>query len=211
MIAVHLEDGRIEVRQTPQPSRPEGFALIRLLCAGICNTDLEITRGYMAYRGIPGHEFVGVVEEAAQVKSRIVTFSGDGPSWQAALAGHVEASANNLSIVFPQVKAGKLRALAIMADKRSPYLPDVPTFKELGYEITLGVFHSVFVPKNTPDNVVKILGDALRKAMDTEPFRKFVQSSNYVVDYQDGAALKKQLEAHYNLMGTMIQKLNLKK
>lgn len=59
--------------------------------------------------------------------------------------------------------------------------------------------------------MVKALGDALKKSMDTEPFRKFVESSNYVVDYQDGAVLKKQLDADYDRMGPIITKLGLKK
>ena len=47
----------------PQPVPKTGEALIRVLLAGICNTDLEIIRGYMGFRGVPGHEFVGIVEE----------------------------------------------------------------------------------------------------------------------------------------------------
>ncbi|UCE17347.1 MAG: alcohol dehydrogenase catalytic domain-containing protein [Gemmatimonadota bacterium] len=47
----------------PDPSMEEGEALIRVLCVGICNTDLEIVKGYMSYSGIVGHEFVGVVED----------------------------------------------------------------------------------------------------------------------------------------------------
>lgn len=64
MLAVYLENGRIEVRRAPAPERPPGFALIRLLCAGICNTDLELQRGYYGFSGTPGHEFVGEVVEA---------------------------------------------------------------------------------------------------------------------------------------------------
>jgi threonine dehydrogenase-like Zn-dependent dehydrogenase len=64
MIAVHLENGRVEVRKQPKPERPEGHALIRLILAGICNTDLELQRGYYGFRGTPGHEFVGEVEAA---------------------------------------------------------------------------------------------------------------------------------------------------
>ena len=45
----------------PKPAKDE--ALVRIRCAGICNTDLEIIKGYMDYKGIPGHEFVGIVEE----------------------------------------------------------------------------------------------------------------------------------------------------
>lgn len=47
----------------PHPTPKPGEALIRVLLAGICNTDLEITRGYMDFQGVPGHEFVGIVEE----------------------------------------------------------------------------------------------------------------------------------------------------
>jgi alcohol dehydrogenase len=64
MIAVHIENGTVAVRRKPKPRRPEGFALIRLLCGGICNTDLELQRGYYGFRGTPGHEFVGEVAEA---------------------------------------------------------------------------------------------------------------------------------------------------
>ncbi len=64
MLAVHLENGRVSVREAPLPERPAGFALIRLLCAGICNTDLELQRGYYGFSGTPGHEFVGEVVEA---------------------------------------------------------------------------------------------------------------------------------------------------
>ncbi|MEN6534570.1 MAG: alcohol dehydrogenase catalytic domain-containing protein, partial [Bryobacteraceae bacterium] len=64
MLSVYLEDGRVEVRRTPRPRRPKGHALIRLLCGGICNTDLELQRGYYSFRGIPGHEFAGEVVES---------------------------------------------------------------------------------------------------------------------------------------------------
>jgi alcohol dehydrogenase len=64
MFAVHLEKGRVELRDVPAPARPPGFALIRLLCAGICSTDLELQRGYYGFAGTPGHEFVGEVVEA---------------------------------------------------------------------------------------------------------------------------------------------------
>jgi threonine dehydrogenase-like Zn-dependent dehydrogenase len=61
LIAVHLESGRVAIRKQRPPARPEGFASIRLLFGGICNTDLELQRGYYGYSGTPGHEFVGEV------------------------------------------------------------------------------------------------------------------------------------------------------
>lgn len=66
MLAVHLENRRVEVKRVPRPRPPEGFALLRLLCGGICNTDLELQRGYYGFAGIPGHEFVAEVVEASR-------------------------------------------------------------------------------------------------------------------------------------------------
>jgi alcohol dehydrogenase len=70
MQAVHLDRGNVEVREIPLPKRRAGYALIRVLCAGICNTDLELQRGYYGFSGTPGHEFVGEVVEA------------DAPGWR---------------------------------------------------------------------------------------------------------------------------------
>jgi len=56
----------------PMPRVPEDETLVRVLRAGICNTDLEITRGYMGYRGILGHEFVGIAESGAMKNRRVV-------------------------------------------------------------------------------------------------------------------------------------------
>lgn len=68
MMAVHLENGRITLQRRPKPRRREGYALIRLLSAGICNTDLELQRGYYGFSGIPGHEFAGEVVESDNPK-----------------------------------------------------------------------------------------------------------------------------------------------
>jgi alcohol dehydrogenase len=61
MQALVFESGGAEVRQVRSPVPRRGFALVRVLLSGICNTDLELRRGYHAFSGIPGHEFVGVV------------------------------------------------------------------------------------------------------------------------------------------------------
>jgi threonine dehydrogenase-like Zn-dependent dehydrogenase len=64
MLAIHLNNGQVNIRKLPKPVRLEGFATIRLLLGGICNTDLELQRGYYGFTGTPGHEFVGEVVEA---------------------------------------------------------------------------------------------------------------------------------------------------
>ena len=75
MLSVCLKKHRVSVRQQARPRRPDGFALIRLLQGGICNTDLELQRGYYGFHGTPGHEFVGEVvaaDDAHWVGQRVV-------------------------------------------------------------------------------------------------------------------------------------------
>lgn len=66
MIGVWLEDGEVGMRDLPEPEAAGGEALIRVLKAGICNTDLEMIRGYRPFSGVLGHEFVGLVEEGPE-------------------------------------------------------------------------------------------------------------------------------------------------
>jgi threonine dehydrogenase-like Zn-dependent dehydrogenase len=73
MRALWLEDRRLRLRDDVPPPQAGDEALVRVLLAGVCNTDVELTRGYYPYAGIPGHEFVGVVEEGpAHLRGRRV-------------------------------------------------------------------------------------------------------------------------------------------
>ena len=74
MQAVWLEDQQLSMRDVPVPDPPEGETLIRVLQAGICNTDVELIQGYYPYTGILGHEFVGIVERgpAQLIEQRVV-------------------------------------------------------------------------------------------------------------------------------------------
>ena len=68
MQALVLDQTLKIVEDYPTPEPPPGEALVRVSVAGICNTDLELVKGYMQFRGVPGHEFVGVVEQAPGAK-----------------------------------------------------------------------------------------------------------------------------------------------
>ncbi|GCL41409.1 alcohol dehydrogenase catalytic domain-containing protein [Anabaena sp. FACHB-1250] len=75
MKGLWLESNQLQLRtDIPIPEPPAGEALVRVLCAGICNTDLELIKGYYPYTGIIGHEFVGVVEQGPEhlINQRVV-------------------------------------------------------------------------------------------------------------------------------------------
>src|SRR5881394_4081028 len=68
-----LEDRKLTFRDDlPMPEPSDGEVLVRVLLAGICNTDIELTRGYYPYAGVPGHEFVGIAESGALSGKRVV-------------------------------------------------------------------------------------------------------------------------------------------
>jgi threonine dehydrogenase-like Zn-dependent dehydrogenase len=103
MRALRFDGERLAVREVPEPSPPPSEALVRVRLAGICNTDLELTRGYMGFRGTLGHEFVGEVvalgpaSEAApvtvgqRVVGEINAACGACPACRAGLRRHCPA------------------------------------------------------------------------------------------------------------------------
>ena len=150
----------------------------------------------------PGDDWFAMhlLERASKTKFNIVPFSGDGPSWQAALAGHIDATANNLGIVYPQMRAGKLRALAIMSDNRSPIVTDIPTFKELGYNFTSGSARGFSMPKNTPKPIIDKFANAVKEVMSTEEFKANAIKTAFPYDYmgpEQYTAYMKSLDGVY--------------
>ena len=119
-----------------------------------------------------------MLNKAAGIQLTYVPFGGTGSAIPALLGSHVTAlmSYSTMGVQY----AGKFRALAIASDTRMDVLPDVPTFKELGYNIVEGAYRGVAVPPGTPDDVVKVLANAfeavhkdpeVRKKMDQNGFK----------------------------------------
>ena len=128
---------------------------------------------------------------AAKLKMRHVPTTGGGPAITTLLGGHVDLTAGGPAAITPHVKAGKLRPLASWGPKRHEGYPDVPTFKELGYDIEYLIWAGVFVPKGTPEPVVKVLRDAARKAVEDGEFRSMMAKVNSPVHYLDAPEFQK--------------------
>ena len=150
----------------------------------------------IANSGTGGDDFFTTLafSKGANVKVQLVPFEGDGPSWQAAMGGKVDVSFNNLGITYPQIKGGNLRALAIFAEKRYPLLPDVPTVKELGFDVVAGSSRGYSAPKGIPADVKKILIDAFKKMAQDPAFIKGCEDRASVIDMKYGDEYKKFLE-----------------
>ena len=118
------------------------------------------------------HMAMEIFAAAADIKLKHVPFNGGGPALTALLGNHVQALASGPGPVIPQIQAGKLRALAGWGEKRLAALPDVPTFKELGYkDVEFYIWSGVFAPAETPAPAVQVLRDTMRKVVTDAEFK----------------------------------------
>ncbi|MDB5744341.1 MAG: hypothetical protein JWR68_2656 [Polaromonas sp.] len=121
-----------------------------------------------------GQHLIGAqFEGMGGVKLLHVPYKGSGPLTVDLLGGQITMSFDTITPVLPQVKAGKLRALAVTTIKRSPALPDVPTLDESGLKgFDLGTWFGILAPATTPKDVVTRLNTELVKIIDSADSRK---------------------------------------
>ncbi len=113
--------------------------------------------------GVGIHMAGELLNVAAGVKITHVPYKGAGPGMTALLAGEVNMMFNGLSAALPQVKAGRLRALAVGGDKRSALLPELPTVAESGLQFNTSGWYGVLGPAGLPRALVtKLRADTLR-------------------------------------------------
>jgi tripartite-type tricarboxylate transporter receptor subunit TctC len=131
----------------------------------------------LANYGSPGEgtrpHFMGAsLGRSAGLQMTHVPYKGGPPVIQDLLAGQIASSVTVVSNALPNIQSGRLRALAIASPKRSAILPSVPTIREAGYPAAEGVeWFELFVPAGTPDPVIGSLNTAVRKALQSEPFK----------------------------------------
>jgi len=121
----------------------------------------QITMG--ATLGSTSHFFPAMIEHAAGVKWKYVSYEGTAPRMTALLGGHIEAAETNLT-QLDKVQTGQMRLLAIATPKRHPEVPNLPTLKELGIDVVYAVNRGVMAIKGTPEAVLARLEDACAKA-----------------------------------------------
>jgi tripartite-type tricarboxylate transporter receptor subunit TctC len=124
--------------------------------------------------------------KAAGIKMKHLPTNGGGPALTAILGNNAQVLASSIAAASGQMKAGKLRALACFGAQRAAGAPDVPTFKELGYDVEFSLWVGVFVPKNTPEGPVKILRENIGKVANGAEFKKTIANIGDEVAYLDG-------------------------
>ncbi|MBO9647427.1 MAG: tripartite tricarboxylate transporter substrate binding protein [Variovorax sp.] len=118
--------------------------------------------------------FMGVImNKRAGLEMVHVPYNGTPPAVQALVAGQVQAAFLPLLAVKPQVESGKVRVLAVSTPKRSPLMPEVPTFGEEGFpDLTIYIWSGLSAPAGTPDAVVAKLNAEFRKILGSPELQK---------------------------------------
>ena len=123
------------------------------------------------------HFFGLMVGEKAKVRTEVVGYRGSAPLLTDLIGGQVPIAVDTLDVVIPQHKSGKVRILAMSGAKRSPFAPEVPTFKEAGLDLVALGWNAFFAPASMPREKVARYAQAIREAMqDPVTVRRFKDS-----------------------------------
>ena len=144
-------------------------------------------------------------EKAAGVKFNHIPFSGGGPSVAALLGGHVNAVSVSPPEGIPQIQAGKLKIIALFAEKRLAMFPDVPTVKEQGINFAMGMWRGLAAPKGTSPDVIKKLHDAFKQGMDDPVLKKNAADMAVNLDYLGPEAFGKLIAGDHDFYEKLVK------
>ena len=168
----------------------------------------QITVG--ATLGSTSHFFPALIEKAAGIKFKYVSYEGLAPRMNAILGGHIDLTDSNLT-QKGKVDAGQLKFLAIATEKRSPDLPSVPTLKELGLNVVFSVERGIMAPKGTPGDVLVKLEGACAQAVKDPAFADSMKKQGTDVRFLDRKGYTAYLEKLDTLNKDLARDLGLLK
>ena len=152
-----------------------------------------------------------MVATGLDIKLTQVHYKGAAPATMDMIAGVVDSNVEALTSAVPNVNAGQYRALAVLSAERQPLMPNVPTFKELGYPSVMGeTWYAVFAPAGTPRPVVDKLSAALRKITTSASFREAMQKIGNEAKSGTPAELTELTVQQNRQWGDLIRRLNIK-
>jgi tripartite-type tricarboxylate transporter receptor subunit TctC len=146
-------------------------------------------------------------ENAAGVKFNHIPFAGGGPSVTALLGGHINAVSVSPPEGIAQVKAGKLRIMALFSETRMVDFPNVPTVREQGVDFALGQWRGLAAPKGTPPEAIRILHDAFKKGMEDRAFIKNAADMSVTLAYVGPADFGRMMAADHERFGKLVAEI----
>ena len=153
------------------------------------------------------HVAMEIFANAAGVQLFHIPYQGGGPALTALLGGQVHALASGPAPAVGQIKAGKVRALASWSTERLALLPDIPTFKELGYDAEFYIWSGVFAPAAVPSPVLDRLRAAVREAATSAEFKGTMEKVQTPINYLDAPAFRSYWEKDAARLKVALEKI----
>ena len=161
--------------------------------------------------GTTSHFTGEIVLQAIGGKLMHVPYKGSAPAMTDLIGGQVPFSVDTVTAALPQLKAGKVKAIAVTTARRSSQLPNVPTFAEAGYpEINADTWIMVVAPKGTPLAVRGLLERTLAKIIATPQAKAALQAQGAEPNFAGAAASVAQIELELPLMRAVAQRANIR-
>jgi tripartite-type tricarboxylate transporter receptor subunit TctC len=148
-----------------------------------------------------------LMNAAGGLRMRHLITTGGGPATTAVLGGHAAMWSSPPALALPHVKAGKLRPLATWGATRLASFPDVPTLKELGYDMEYYIWTGLFAPRGTPPAVVRALRETARQAVQDPDFRNAMEKAQTPIAYQDADEFRAFWDADAARLAAVIKKI----
>ena len=136
-----------------------------------------ISVGHGKFHSVP-HLPLMLLEQDAGISFNEVPTSGGSEAKAFVLGGSVDVGASVPSTIAGEVQEGLLRVLAVASDERAPEFPDAPTLKELGYDVSMPAWYTIFCKSDVPENVRAALETALTEAIQSEAAQTAAQEAN---------------------------------
>jgi len=157
------------------------------------------------------HLAIELFKEEAGIDFKIVHFKGGGPAMVDLMGGHSDAAINSIPQALPGIKSGKFRVLGSSGEKRSAFLPDVPTIAEAGvpgYEVTQ--WFGLFAPAGTPQPIVDKLNSELKDFLAQDEVQKRFLKSGAEVGYLGSAQFAQFLDRELKKWAKVVKDAGIK-
>lgn len=151
-----------------------------------------------------------ILGQKAGVQFTHVPFKGFGPAVQGVVTGEIDMMIPDVGFVMSRIFEGALTPLAVTTAARTNMLPNVPSFKELGYDMDIALWYGVFVKQGTPQPIIDRLGKAIAEGMKDEGLKKRWAQLGLVVGDKFGADFNFYYQQEQKRWGEIIPPLGLK-
>lgn len=154
------------------------------------------------------HLAMEMLAHAADIKLKHIPYNGAGPALTAIIGGQVDLLASGPAVVVPHIKSGKLRPLAGWGDQRVASLPDVPTFKELGYpNVEFYIWAGLFAPAGTPAPIMARLREAVRQAVEDPGYKAAMTKLETPIRYLDAPDFQKFWDRDAKMLAEAVRRV----